>query len=337
MKQTTGNLLQRSLAILLLPVCTIVLCSWGTWGHEHINKAAIFALPEEMRRFYYNHADFITIESTGPDMRRSTLGFKSEGPKHFIDIEAFDKPIDSLPQYPREETKIYDEAFLQKNGSLPWHIQDVMTRLTQAFKNRKKSEILLLSADLGHYLGDSQMPLHTTTNYDGQLTDQKGIHSFFESELVERFGEGYNLNTGEAHYIDDVSRETWRLIKASHQLVDTLLAIDRMVKQGFAPDKIYKTDAQGNVMKNDFGQKMHTDEYAKKFHDALNGMIEQQIRASITAVADFWYTAWVNGGRPDLNSLDDADIARENETSYKKDLEAWKKGRITKLKAEREF
>ena len=317
--------------------CVLLLCSWGVWGHEHINRAAIFALPEEMGVFYYNHMDYLTEESVGPDQRKYTLNFKSENPRHFIDNEAFDKPVDSLPRYPKEATAAYEENFLSKNGSLPWYIQEVMVKLTKAFHDKRKSEILLLSADLGHYIGDAHMPLHTALNHDGQLTNQVGIHALWESHLPELFGENYNLNTGKAQYLDDVSKETWRIIKSSHQLEDTLLAIDRNLTATFPADKKYRTDESGKQIKNKFGQLIHSDEYCKQYHQALNGMVENQMRGAIAAVANFWYTAWVNGGKPDLSTFDDPELTKQNHKFYQDDMKAWEKGKVTKLKIDAEF
>jgi hypothetical protein len=313
------------------------LSSWGAWGHKHINRSALFALPEEMRMFYYNHADFITEESVGPDQRKYTLGFKSEGPKHFIDIEAFDTSIDSLPRLPKEASSKYEENFLQKTGTLPWHIQEIMTKLTKAFQERKKADILLLSADLGHYLGDAHMPLHTSVNHDGQLTNQNGIHSFWESQLPDLFGDSYNLHTGNAKYIDDVTAETWRIIRNSHSLVDTLLATERNVNSSFPKEGIYVKDDKGNVVKNKFNQPVHTTEYARKYHEALHGMVERQMRAAIVATADFWYTAWVNAGKPELKSLDDEALTERSKEYYIKDLRLWESGKVFGLKADPEY
>ncbi len=39
-------------------------------------------------------------------------------------------------------------------------------------------KILKYSADLSHYIGDAHVPLHTTSNHNGQLTNQVGIHAF---------------------------------------------------------------------------------------------------------------------------------------------------------------
>lgn len=321
------------------PVALIILISlssWGVWGHEHINRAAVFALPADMRTFYYNHIDFITAESTGPDMKRSLYGDKSESPKHYIDIEGFDRPLDSLPRTTAEK-KIYPDSIYQKLGSLPWQIQDMMAKLTRAFKEKHRAEILLMSADLAHYLGDANMPLHTSLNYDGKLTGQPGVHSFWESRLPEEFGNTYNLNTRDAKYMDDVTKETWRVIKASHLLADTILAIDKSVRLTLGENKLYKKDEQGNVLKSKYNSPIQSDEYAQAFHKALHGMIEGQMKTSIQTVADFWYTAWVNAGKPDLAKLDDVELTEQNKPFLAKDYAAWKKGKVTKLKTDSEY
>ena len=80
--------------------------------------------------------------------------------------------------------------------------------------------MLFIAADIGHYIGDAHMPLHTSANHDGQMTDQKGIHSFWESYLPEHFGKGYNYHAPEGKYIADVNKEIFEMIFATHRLVD---------------------------------------------------------------------------------------------------------------------
>ncbi len=315
-----------------------LLFAWGSWGHQHINRAAVFALPAEMRIFFYNHIDFITEESVIPDVRKYTINDKAEFARHYIDLETFgDKPIDSLPRTMKDATAKYDDKFLQKNGILPWYIEDMMEKLTVAFRKKSKSEILFLAADLGHYLGDANMPLHTTLNHDGQFTDQKGIHAFWESQLPELFGDSYYFNTGDAVYIADVQKETFRIIAASHKLADSLLLIERNLKESYPKDKIYVYDSAGNIARNKFNQVIHTYEYAKKYHELLNGMVERQMRMAISCTANFWYTAWVNGGRPDLNSMDSRSLTDRNKKFYKKELKLWQKGKLFGFKTDREF
>jgi hypothetical protein len=318
---------------------SVFFLSWGTWGHQHINHAAVFALPDAMRHFFYNHIDFITEESVIPDVRKYTINDKAEFSRHFIDIEPFQPggPADSIPLTMKDATAKYDAKFLDKNGILPWYMMEIMQKLTKAFKDKKKAEILFLAGDLGHYLGDANMPLHTSVNHNGQLTDQKGIHAFFESQLPEQFGSNYNFYTGDAVYIKDIQTEVWRIITESHQLADTLLLVERKLKSGFDAGNIYMKDSAGNILKTQYNDPIHTYEYAKAFHDALNGMVEKQLRAAVSATANFWYTAWVNAGSPDLDNLDEPELTSRNSKNYKRDYKLWKKGQLFGFKIDKEF
>ena len=280
----------------------------------------------------------MTEESVIPDLRKYTINDKAEFNRHFIDIESFEeKTPDQFPATMAALTAKYNADFLQKNGILPWYIEEVTEKLTNAFRQRRKSDILFLAADLGHYLADSQMPLHTSVNHDGQFTDQKGIHAFWESQLPEVFGEHYNFNTGQARYIENIHTETWRLIMSSHRQVDTLLAIERELKKSFPADKIYVKDSVGNIRKNKFNQPVHTPEYAKQYHDKLGGMVEQQMRSAIAATANFWYTAWINAGKPNLDRLDYETLTKRNRKYLKKEYKLWEKGQLFGLQTDWEF
>ncbi len=315
-----------------------LLFAWGTFGHQHINHAAVFALPEEMRMFFYNHIDFITEESTVPDLRKYTLRDKAENPRHFIDIEGFtNTPFDSFPRTMKAAAAKYDDKFLQDMGILPWYIVEMMEKLTKAFKEKRKTEILFLAADLGHYIGDANMPLHTSLNHDGQMTDQKGIHALWEARIPELFGNSYNFKVNGAVYLNDVTVATWDMIKHSHSLADTLLLIERNLKANYPKEKIYIMGADGKVLKNKFGAITHTFEYAQAYHTALNGMVQNQMRHAIQDLANYWYTAWVNAGKPDLSELDPEELTKSNGKRYKKEMKLIKKGRLFGFKIENEF
>ena len=334
--------MKKRILSLLLPVVftagSALLLSWGTWGHQHINHAAVFALPDSMRHFFYNHIDFITEESVIPDVRKYTINDKAEFARHYIDLENYQAtPADMVPQAMKEAGAKFDSKFLDKNGILPWYMAEVVQKLTKAFQDKKKAEILFLAADLGHYLGDASQPLHTSVNHDGQLTDQKGIHAFFESQLPEQFGRTYNFYTGEAIYIQDIQKEIWWIILESHRLADTMLLAEKKLKAGFDTSKIYMKNDAGAIVKNKYNQPVHSYEYAKAYHDALNGMVEKQLRVATAATANFWYTAWVNAGRPNLDELDEPALTERNRKNYKKDYHLWEKGRLFGFKIDVEF
>ncbi|MDQ2719679.1 MAG: zinc dependent phospholipase C family protein [Bacteroidota bacterium] len=310
--------------------------SWGSWGHKHISRASVFALPESMRIFYYNHIDFITESAVVPDLRRALINDRNEGPRHYIDIENFGNiPIVSFPKTTKEAYTKYDSSFLNKTGYLPWYIQNMTEKLTQAFKKRNKSEILFLSAELSHYVADAHMPLHTSSNHDGQKTNQKGVHALWESILPQMFGDTYNFKTETAKYIDDIPAETWKIINQSHALVDTLLAKEELVRKDFTKENMYKRDSAGKTIMF-YNSAVFSDAYASQFNKALGGMVENQLRLSIYDVACFWYTAWVNGGSPDLILLDDKHLTEQNRKNYKSELKSWEKGKLLNLSLEKE-
>jgi hypothetical protein len=313
-------------ALLLLPS---MLFGWGNWAHQRINRAAVLALPASMRTFFYNHIDYVVTEAVIPDSRKYVIPDKAEAPRHYIDLEDFGTgPISELPQASADAYAKYDAATLDKNGRLPWYIQDMLGKLTTAMKNQRKDEILFLAADLGHYLGDATQPLHTSSNHDGQLTGQKGIHAFFEAELPERFGNTYSFKLAEPKLITDPVAETWRIIAQTHAAADTLLAIEKKVAAATDPKEVYTMNAEGKPKRNVFNATYHAPAYAASYHQALNHLVERQIRRAAQNTANFWYTAWVNAGKPDLSKLDTEYTTKSNEKNLKAELKQLGKGKL---------
>ena len=52
------------------------------------------------------------------------------------------------------------------------------------------------------------------------------------------------------------------------------------------------------------------------------------MRQSIFAVASFWYTAWVNAGQPDLESITGIALPDSILEQQKKEEARWKKGKL---------
>ena len=324
--------------MLLLLSTPSVLFGWGFWGHQRINRAAVLALPDAMRGFFYNHADFITEESVMPDVRKHALGDKNEGPRHYLDVEEYDRPLDKMPRTPEEAKIAFPATVLDKNGRLPWVILELHGKLTQAFRDGKKGDILLLAADLGHYLADAHMPLHTSANHDGQPTGQKGIHALWEARLPETFGAGYNLRVPAAAVVADPTAEVWRIIADSHAAVDSVLAADKQLRTELGEKGVFDTEASGEPKKNRFGQPVHSAAYAARLHTALRGMVARRLRLSIIATTNFWYTAWVQAGQPDLRGLDAAAVTARNQCALDDELSRLRAhGDLPDLTPSREF
>ncbi len=278
---------------------------WGFFAHQQINRLAAFTLPSEMIGFYKRNLQHITEKAVNPDMRRYTN--KLEAPRHYIDIDIYgDSALWTMPRYWKDAVAKYTEDTLQAYGIVPWHINRVRYELTEAFRKRDAARILRISADLGHYIADANVPLHTTENYNGQLTGQEGIHGFWESRLPELFFDEYDFFVGKARYIDDPQLEAWEAVTHAHLAMDSVLNFERRLSEQFDESKKYSFERRGAST-----VRVYSYEFSEAYHKVLSGMVERRMRASIKMVGDFWFTCWVDAGQPDLNSLETASEVEE--------------------------
>ena len=295
--------------------------SWGFFAHERINHLAVFTLPPEMIGFYKANIDYITKASVNPDKRRFSV--VDEAPRHYLDADHFgDSAVYTLPRYWNAAVEKYSEDTLKAYGILPWHIQVVYYQLKNAFLLRDPERILRLSAELGHYIADAHVPLHTTENYNGQLTEQEGIHAFWESRLPELFSDNYDYFVGKAEHLPNVQLAAWQAIETSHQEVLAVLQHEKELSLRLG-DKKYSFETKGKQT-----VKVYAREYALAYHEVLNGMVEKQMRAAIKMVGDVWYTAWADAGQPELRSLLRYKPTDEELLKRKEELEQWNRQAI---------
>lgn len=294
---------------------------WGFFGHGKINYYAVFLLPPELLHFYKPHLDYLVKHATDPDMRRYAVA--EEGARHFIDIDRYGTyPYESLPRKWEEAVCVFSEDTIQRYGIVPWHVQRMEYRLTKAFSEKKLSAILRNSAELGHYVADAHVPLHASSNHNGQLTGQQGIHGFWESRVPELLAEKqFSFWVGKAAYIPDVAGFIWQRVLESARAADTVLQMEKHLSDLTPPDKKYAIELRKGVW-----IKQYSTDYTIAYNRLLNGMIERRMRASIFAVASLWYTAWINAGQPDLNDINGKDISPAEQIEWNNLNKAWRWG-----------
>jgi hypothetical protein len=215
--------------------------------------------------------------------------------------------IDSLNKFFKKEQLVLKGGFksafakdrLTGSGILPFHLIAMQRQLTDAFIAQDKNRILKLAAEIGHYIADAHVPLHTISNYDGQQTNQNGVHAFWESRLPELFAKDrYDFFVGRAEYFDNPKKHYWNIISESNKLAAKVLRIEKEVAAKIEVDKKYCPETVNRTV-----LKKPCFDFAEAYHDKLGGMVEAQMRAAILAVSSAWYTAWVDAGQPDLANL----------------------------------
>ncbi|UTA69505.1 zinc dependent phospholipase C family protein [Emticicia sp. 21SJ11W-3] len=271
---------------------------WGFFAHQRINRLAVFMLPPEMFGFYKLNIDFLAANAVNADRRRYAV--PREAPRHFIDLDNYaDSVRNRLPAYSwKEAVERVGEDTLYLHGIVPWHINAIKYQLTEAFRKKDVKRILSLSADLGHYIADAHVPLHTTRNYNGQLTNQVGIHGLWESRLPVLFAENYDLMMGQATYEEHPDKRAWQAIITAHTALDSVLILEKGLSNEFSEDKKYSFEEVNNVT-----TRVYSRAFSARYHTMLKNQVERQMRASIKMIGDFWFTCWVDAGQPDLGAF----------------------------------
>ncbi len=298
-----------SALLLALPVQVVQPAdAWGFYGHKRINRVACYTLPPEMFPFFKRHIDFISDEAVGPDRRRYAV--EGEAPRHYIDIDHYVKPGEDpfaiMPRKWNDAVAKFSEDTLQAYGIVPWHIDVMFMRLVKAFQRGDVDLILKNCTDLGHYVGDAHVPLHTTENYNGQLTNQHGIHAFWESRIPELSAENYDHLVGRARYIDSPLDNAWQAVHASHMLLDSVLGLERKLSLEYPEDKKYVFEQRGN-QRTPF--RTYSREFTRAYEASMGNMVERRMNASILSLGDYWYSAWVVAGQPNLDRFEQKEVS----------------------------
>ncbi|WP_245326221.1 zinc dependent phospholipase C family protein [Hymenobacter wooponensis] len=281
--------------------------AWGFFSHRLINRLAVYTLPREMIGFYKTNIDYLTDNATRPDSRRTVV--PGEAPRHFLDVDVYgDSAVYKLPRSYADAVALLGEDSLLRHGIVPWQVARMKGQLTEAFRLHETDRILHLSADLGHYIADACVPLHATHNYNGQLTNQRGIHALWESRLPELLSNGYDFFTGPAPYLDRPTDVIWQAVGRSAAAVDSVLRFERELTLKFPEDRKYGFEQRGNLTVRAYSR-----DFAREYHQRLNGQVERQMRLALRLVGAFWYTAWVDAGQPDLDKLPRAPSRKEQE------------------------
>jgi hypothetical protein len=288
----------------LLPVAMVAVVAlvptdafaWGAVGHQQITRRAIELLPPELRPFYEHYRDEVVLRSNDPDLWRNVPW--DDDSNHFVDfgIPEFGKP--PFAELPREHGAAlakFGAANLKRWGTLPWRVEELAGSLRRAFEGIGRrspyaiSDAILFSAITAHYLQDATQPYHSTIDYDGLQSGNRGIHSRFERDLVEKFGTRLRLAPPPPKPLLNPRDAAFDTLIASHALVDRINAAD---KAALGSGKTYD------------------DAYYERFFSAVQPVLEQQLSAAISTTASLIIGAWEQAGRPALYTAQPRPVQR---------------------------
>lgn len=263
--------------LLLLLFSLIFICGWGASGHKIINRRSAFSFPSSMS--FLNWSDSLSAHASDADYRRNTD--PNEAPRHFIDIDDYPEFIAAgrIPQDLDSLIALHGSSFVYATGILPFSIIATTDSIKKYFQLHNFQKAMLHAADLGHYVGDGHQPLHITRNYDGQYTNQSGVHSRYETQLINRDSAYITYNFENAAYVSDINHFVFNFIYNNYRYVDSVLKYDSIAHA--------------------LAQNYNTNYY--QIYWQLSGNFTQILFNNASHfIASLIYTSWINAGSPVL-------------------------------------
>ena len=262
---------------LLLPPGPQPAEAWETRARRLMVTRAVDTLPYPLRAFYENHRNTIAELSERPEQ----WGDESNRPEHgYIRLDTYGRyPFGELPRDYNAAVRKFGRRKLVENGTVPWEIAATSLKLEEAFRAQQWDKVKLYSAILARTVVEAHDPFNTTLNHNGQQSGQLGVDQRYGSSLVDRYQMFFIIRPGGAYRISDSTQQAFGIVLESNTWVDNILYADAKARSG-------KID--------------YNDEYYDAFYDAVGAVLIRQLTDASLLVGSYWYTAWLNAGRPAL-------------------------------------
>lgn len=279
----------RRIIFLVLFISTVFICGWGASGHKIINRRSVYSFPSQMN--FLNWSDSLAAHSSDADYRRSDDS--TEAPRHFIDIDDYPEFISTgrIPQDMDSLIALHGSSFVYDKGILPFSIIATVDSVKKYFQLHNFQRAMLHAADLGHYVGDGHNPLHITRNYNGQFTNQNGVHSRYESQLINRDSGNIIYSFQNAVYVSNINQFVFDFIYFNYTYVDSVLKCD----------SIAHSIAQS-----------YNSNYYQIYWQLAGSFTTMLFNNASHFISSLIYTSWVNSGSPVLIATTETSIPQSN-------------------------
>jgi hypothetical protein len=269
--------------VLALPAPSV---AWGFEAHRFIADQMIALLPPEIRPLFEGRRATFVERAVDPDLWRNI--FPDEASNHFVDLDHYGRyPFAELPREYDRAVQSWGREVVHQQGLAPWRTAEMFGKLQREFEALKRENaptyvpdnIAFYAAVMSHYIGDAHVPLHSIVNYDGQLTNQRGVHGRWESDLFERTRTKLTIAPAAPRPVQNPRDFIFDTLLASNQLAESVLESDRRAAAGL---------------------EFYDDAYFDVFEKEQFDVLERRVNESITAVASLIVGAWDAAGRPPL-------------------------------------
>jgi hypothetical protein len=245
--------------------------AWDDTGVRLVIEKAIDSLPKPIKKFYEQREAIILEHVVDPIRSGQRLTFELDR------FETF--PFEGIPEDRQSAVSKFGEETIEEAGDLPWKLQDTFQKLIEAYRTMDIEAIETLSAEIAFLVGELHNPVNVSKYGDGEPIDQDGLRERFDERLLEVYGEKIKFDTPAAVYLDRPGEYAFNIARRAYIWVDNILLHDYIARQGvMSYDRFYY---EGLWLRSSI---------------IINQMLQNLSRDA----ASYWYTAWIEAGKPEL-------------------------------------
>ena len=303
--------------------------AWGERGHHTLCEVAAQLVAEpELEAFLKGRMHMMGHLCNIPDIYWRDLGAvaKVGDATHFLDPENLGYTLETVPmdlqQIIKDKQGKYSEV-LKRNiniaedlGSSWWRYDQFYKRAVNEAKTAKSTEataqaegkekynsailgMLTNMGIMGHFIGDAAQPYHNTYDYDGWMTGAGGIHSYYETAVVNELSPSLDQEIFDGAVLIRAKQKRGAKTPVEHirdVAISTFKDFEVIKKRDVVlePSKI-KTNPDGTTTKTKAKRK-DAKETAKVFRQ----LVVRQMAAAALGLAQTWDQIYVDAGKPNL-------------------------------------
>ncbi len=273
-------------AVPLILFLALITISWGSGGHSKISQNASLSFIQEMSQFN-SWTAYLALHSPDPDTA-------SPKTKHYIDIDAYAifNSTGRIPQTIDSMNTMYGASTVTGNGIVPWATKTVFDSLKACMQRGDWAKAIDYCAEMCHYVADAHQPLHLTANYDGQNTNNSGIHSRYESSMISQYTSQIIYSGDTVIEIQNVNQYIFNYIYANYKYKDSVLLADTYAKT--------------------ISSNTSSTQYKAALWDRTKTFTIMLFKNASHAIAELLYTAWKQAGSPILPNVSVAEHGFES-------------------------
>lgn len=247
--------------------------AWGLASHRWVATRAAELVREACPVLGAAPRAILTDAAVAPDTVLKRRDGRREGVRHFLNLDHYGPPpFRALPRDRGAAEARFGQRTIEREGTLPWHGATVARRLRDELQRGDVAAARVTAGHLSHYAADATMPLHTTENYDGQRTGQRGIHRRVEAWFVDADLGEYTRRTWKIGRRRPIAPEgaegaLFAALEQAHTHLETVLDADRAAGRG---------------------TKIASRLYFRRLHADLADVVAGQLGAAAVLTAALW-------------------------------------------------